>query len=53
VRGGGIEKEHEAVLSFDGTTYPTNPSLPPAKGMTNARGKEIITDRNDSVPLYE
>jgi len=30
VAGGGIEPPYEAVLRFNGTTYPSNPSVPPA-----------------------
>ena len=31
VRGGGIQLDHEAMLQFDGTTYPSNPTMPPAR----------------------
>jgi hypothetical protein len=53
VRGGGIQPGYEAVLSFDGTTYPTNPSLPPARRVTGIEGKEIIAKTETGVPLYE
>jgi hypothetical protein len=52
VQGGGIQPGYEAVLSFDGTTYPENPSLPPARQITGIQGKEIIANLESSVPLY-
>jgi hypothetical protein len=43
VGGGGIEPGYEAELRFDGKTYPTNPSTPPSKPLTNkVRGETII-----------
>lgn len=43
VQSGGIIHPYEADLSFDGTTYPTNPSVPPAKHLINvAPGKVVI-----------
>ena len=53
VQGGGIQPGYEAVLSFDGTTYPNNPSLPPARRMKSSQGKEIITGAENSFPLYD
>jgi hypothetical protein len=52
VQGGGIQPGYEAVLSFDGTTYHENPSLPPARQITGTQGKEIIANLESSVPLY-
>lgn len=34
VQGGGIQPGYEAKLSFDGKTYPSNPSMPPAVPLT-------------------
>ncbi len=31
VYGGGIQRGYEARLPFDGTTYPSNPTMPPAE----------------------
>jgi hypothetical protein len=31
VQGGGVQSGYEAVLSFDGKSYPRNPSMPPAR----------------------
>lgn len=38
VKGGGVLKGYEAVLCFDGNTYPSNPTIAPAK---RARGNAI------------
>ena len=33
VRGGGISPGYYAVLQFDGKSYPTNPTVPPAEAL--------------------
>src|SRR6185312_637047 len=38
VSGGGIMPGYEAVLSFDGESYPRNPSLPPARKAAAIQG---------------
>lgn len=54
VQGGGVNSRYEAVLSFDGNTYPKNPSIPPALKTTAVpRGRVIIANTADSVPLYD
>ena len=53
VSGGGIMPGYEAVLSFDGESYPRNPSLPPAREAAAIQGKVIIATTKNSVPLYE
>ncbi len=53
VRGGGIQAGYEAVLSFNGKSYPRNPSLPPARKATETQGKVIIANTEGSVPLYD
>lgn len=56
VQGGGVQAGYEAVLSFDGVTYPENPSVPPARPVTSSLGKEIITEitqREHSFALYD
>lgn len=52
VQGGGVRSGYEAVLSFDGASYPTNPSIPPARKYTAARGEVIIATTEGGVPLY-
>jgi hypothetical protein len=53
VAGGGGPDGNAAVLSFDGTNYPANPSMPPARKVKVLKGKRIITTTKNSVPLYE
>jgi hypothetical protein len=45
VQGEGIQPGYEAELCFDGETYPTNPSVPPAKRLKKnqeRKGKAVI-----------
>jgi hypothetical protein len=54
VAGGGIQPGYEAVLSFDGETYPTNPSTPPARRMKGkVRGKIVLPVTSEDKPLYQ
>ena len=41
---------HQARLRFDGTTYPDNPSVPPAEPMSRASGDAVIVDAR--IPLF-
>ncbi|MBU1324962.1 MAG: hypothetical protein KJ676_06930 [Alphaproteobacteria bacterium] len=43
VAGGGAEP-HEALLAFDGTKYPSNPTVPPARRVDGAEGQVVIAD---------
>lgn len=52
VRGGGILPGYEARLSFNGKTYPENPSVAPAKRITGAvAGKILIPESAQGEPL--
>ncbi len=42
VAGGGIGPSYEAALAFDGHTYRGNPSVPPAKMLTEVTGRILI-----------
>ena len=42
--------EGEALLAFDGQTYPANPTVAPARIITDARGTAIITDADLPPP---
>ena len=42
VQGGGIEEPYEAELRFDGTTYPTNPTVLPARPLEGEATGEIL-----------
>jgi hypothetical protein len=53
VRGGGIRPGYQAELRFDGKTYPTNPSIPPAKRFAGrATGEVVVASSQEGVPLY-
>jgi len=53
VQGGGIRPGREAKLSFDGKTYPSNPSVPPAAPLTRkVAGKILISGAAKGSPLY-
>lgn len=43
VAGGGVEP-HEALLVFDGTRYPSNPTVPPARRGDGAEGQVVIAE---------
>ena len=53
VQGGGIQPGYEAELRFDGKTYPSNPSMPPARPLQQkAAGETVISASETGVPLY-
>lgn len=51
VRGGGILPGYEAALAYDGTRYPQNPSVPPARRLKDRRGRIIISEDDTGRPL--
>jgi hypothetical protein len=54
VQGGGIQPGYEAELRFDGTAYPSNPSMPPARRLAKIPpGELVIASMNEAVPLYD
>jgi len=42
VSGGGIAEGYDAELKFDGTSYPDNPTVAPAKPATDTAGAEAL-----------
>jgi hypothetical protein len=53
VQGGGIQPGYEAELQFDGKTYPTNPSVPPARRLTReVAGQIVLASSQDGTPLW-
>ena len=46
VQGGGIEPGYAAMLSFNGETYPTNPTVPPARRLMGKPSGEVVVPRN-------
>lgn len=54
VQGGGIQPGYEAKLRFNGTKYPSNPSVPPAEPLRKTvSGKIVIPEDAEGVPLYD
>jgi hypothetical protein len=52
VGGGGIQPGYEADLPFDGESYATNPTVPPAHQLSSqSAGRVVISDNAASTPL--
>ncbi|WP_426042359.1 hypothetical protein [Brevundimonas sp. TWP2-3-4b1] len=47
---GVMTGEGEALLAFDGQTYPANPTVAPARIVTDAQGTAMITDADLPPP---
>jgi hypothetical protein len=53
VQGGGIRPGYEALLPFDGASYPRGPTTTPARPVAaGTRGKVIIPSTAQGVLLY-
>ncbi len=53
VQGGGIQPGYEAILRFDGETYPRNPSVPPAEPLSEkVTGQVVIPKNANGTPLW-
>ncbi len=53
VQGGGIASAYEAKLSFDGKTYPRNPSTPPARRLVEkVPGEVVVPFPVKGTPIY-
>ena len=53
VQGGGIQPGYEAELEFDGKTYPSNPSTPPAHKLTRqVAGQVVVHSLQGGTLLY-
>lgn len=46
VEGGGIQPGYEAVLRFNGRTYPSNPTVPPARPSSKKVSGRVVISRN-------
>ena len=54
VQGGGIQPGYEAELRFDGKTYPSNPSVPPARRLQDKPAGEVVIPASpDAKTLYD
>lgn len=52
-QGGGIQHGYEAELSFDGKTYPRNPTVSPSKRLgEETTGEDVITSTKEALPLW-
>jgi hypothetical protein len=50
----GIEPLDEAILSFDGKSYPSNPSVSPARRLEGkVKGKIVVPVAAEGTPLYQ
>jgi hypothetical protein len=50
----GNEPLYESVLSYNGKTYPTNPSVPPAHRLKGkVEGKTVMSEKAEDKPLYQ
>jgi hypothetical protein len=53
VQGGGIQPGYEALLRFNGRSYPSNPSVPPARRLRQGtQGEVIIDSTEEGLPIY-
>ena len=53
VQGGGIQQGYEAELTFNGKSYPANPSIPPARRpIERVAGEMVVSASMQGVPLY-
>ena len=54
VQGGGSQQGYEAELSFDGKSYPANPSVPPARRLSGETDSEVaVSPENKLTLLYQ
>jgi hypothetical protein len=54
VQGGGIQPGYEALLRFDGKSYPSNPSVAPAIPLAKkVDGRVLIARGDEGVLLYK
>ncbi|MFT8309322.1 hypothetical protein [Acetobacter malorum] len=50
VAGGGIILGYEARLRFNGRSYPSNPTVPPATRLKDTAGKQVIGEEAGWMP---
>jgi hypothetical protein len=54
VAGGGIQPGYEAILKFDGVSYPSNPSVAPAEPLTRrVAGRVLVAGNVEGELLYK
>ena len=53
VQGGGIQPGYDAKLSFNGNTYPKNPTVPPAQPLKDkVPGQVVVSEASEGKPLF-
>ncbi|MGB6985587.1 MAG: hypothetical protein WBD74_06365 [Candidatus Aquilonibacter sp.] len=52
VAGGGILRPYYAKLAFDGRSYPSNPSIPPAQPIPTPHGEILFPATERGTLLY-
>lgn len=52
VSGGGILHPYSAELNFDGKSYPSNPTMPPATRIIEPKGDIVISSLRGAKNLY-
>lgn len=53
VQGGGIQHGYESLLPFDGKSYPTNPTVAPARRLEGGAAGEVILPPGEGALLYQ
>jgi len=54
VAGGGIQPGYEAILPFNGKTYPSNPTVPPAhRSNGESQGEIVLSVATEEQLLYQ
>ena len=54
VQGGGVQRGYEAELSFDGQSYPNNPSISPARRLRQeVAGEVVVPSTAEGAPVYQ
>jgi hypothetical protein len=54
VRGGAIRPGYESDLPFDGKSYPTNPSVSPARRLREkVAGEIVLSSTKEGILLYQ
>lgn len=54
VQGGGVQPGYEAELSFDGQSYPNNPSISPARRLhREVAGAVVVPSTAEGTPVYQ
>jgi hypothetical protein len=53
VQGGGIQPGYEAVLTFDGQSYPRNPTVVKKRSVNGSKGEIVISREEKDISLFQ